>query len=58
VSRGRSLQSAFEPILHALIGALDFSVVGMRAKALRGLSGIVVVDPEILGLVSFESVPC
>ncbi|RSH84025.1 Sister chromatid cohesion protein 2 [Saitozyma podzolica] len=50
VSRGRSLQSAFDPILHALIGALDFSVVGMRAKALRGLSGIVVVDPEILGL--------
>jgi cohesin loading factor subunit SCC2 len=48
------LQSAFDPILRALVGAMDLSVVDVRVKALRGLASIVVVDPEVLGLVGSD----
>lgn len=51
VSRYRTLQGAFDPILHGLITSMDSPVVGLRSKALRGLSTIVVVDPDILSLV-------
>ncbi len=52
VSRGRTLQAAFDPILHALISVMDTPNVALRSKALRGLGSIVTVDPELLGLVS------
>ncbi|KAK8844801.1 hypothetical protein IAR55_006651 [Kwoniella newhampshirensis] len=50
VSRGRSLQSAVDPILHAILGVLDNSAVGLRSKALRAVGTVVMVDPEVLGL--------
>lgn len=48
VSRTRSLQNAFDPILRALVKALDLPGVAHRSKALRGLGGIVVTDPDVL----------
>ncbi|EIW73035.1 hypothetical protein TREMEDRAFT_59198 [Tremella mesenterica DSM 1558] len=51
IARGRSLQNAFEPILHAIISAMDSPAVAHRQKALRGISSVVTVDPDILGLV-------
>ncbi len=53
MARGRSLQAAFEPILHALVGLMDTPVVALRSKALRGIGNIVTVDPDVLGMVSF-----
>ncbi|CAD6587723.1 MAG: Sister chromatid cohesion protein 2 [Tremellales sp. Tagirdzhanova-0007] len=49
-SRGRSLQSAYDPILHALVAIMDTPVVALRSKAIRALSSIVTVDPGVLGL--------
>ncbi|WVO15130.1 hypothetical protein L204_102774 [Cryptococcus depauperatus] len=50
VSRGRSLQNASDPILHALLTTLGTSSIGLRIKALRGVSSIIMVDPELLQL--------
>jgi cohesin loading factor subunit SCC2 len=52
VSRCRSLQNAFEPILHALLSVMDTPTVGLRQKALRGLGSIVTVDSNVLAIVS------
>ena len=52
LARGRKLQNAFDPILHALLSAMNSNVVGHRQKALRSVGSIVVVDPQILALVS------
>lgn len=52
IARGRSLQAAFDSILHALLSVMETPIIGLRSKALRGLSSIVTVDPEVLGLVS------
>lgn len=49
IARHRPLQSAFEPILQALLQSMDFQAVALRSKALRGLSAIVQVDPDVLG---------
>lgn len=50
ISRTRSLQAAFHPILHALSAAMNSPVVALRSKALRALSSVVTVDPDILSL--------
>lgn len=34
---------------------MDSSVVGIRSKALRALSSIVTVDPDVLTLVSLQA---
>ena len=52
LARGRSLQSAFDPILRAIGASMDSSVVALRSKALRALGAIVTVDPDVLSLVS------
>lgn len=52
VSRGRSLQSAIDPIIHALLTALGNPIIAVRTKALRGVGSIVMVDPDVLRLVS------
>jgi cohesin loading factor subunit SCC2 len=52
LSRGRSLQSAFDPILRAIGASLDSTIVALRSKALRALGSIVTVDPDVLALVS------
>ncbi|CCO30647.1 Protein rad9 AltName: Full=SCC2 homolog [Rhizoctonia solani AG-1 IB] len=44
----QSLRNAFEPILSAIILALDAPAVFMRTKALRSLGLIVTKDPTIL----------
>ncbi|ORY23265.1 hypothetical protein BCR39DRAFT_549569 [Naematelia encephala] len=56
VSRGQSLQGAFDPILHALIAAMNTTQVHLRSKALRGLTGVVTVDSTVLGLPSVRQV--
>ena len=45
------MQSAYDPILHALVAIMDTPVVALRSKAIRALSSIVTVDPGVLGLV-------
>ncbi|WVQ82810.1 hypothetical protein IAT38_004942 [Cryptococcus sp. DSM 104549] len=50
VSRGRSLQSAIDPILIALLSSMDNTIVAVRTKALRGVASVVMVDPDVLGL--------
>ncbi|KAL7420405.1 Sister chromatid cohesion protein 2 [Cryptotrichosporon argae] len=50
VARSQSLQNAFEPVVHALVGAMDTNVVMSRQKALRGIGCIVTVDPDVLEL--------
>ncbi|WVR03096.1 hypothetical protein IAU60_000086 [Kwoniella sp. DSM 27419] len=50
VSRGRPLQNAIIPILHALLSVMDNPAVGLRSKALRGISAVTMVDPEVLSL--------
>ena len=52
LARGRSFQSAFDPILRAIGASMDSSVVALRSKALRALGAIVTVDPDVLALVS------
>ena len=52
VARGRALQGAFEPILGALMASMSNTAIGVRTKALKGLSGIVSIDPAILSQVS------
>ncbi|KAG8691558.1 Sister chromatid cohesion protein 2 [Ceratobasidium sp. 423] len=44
----QSLRNAFEPILSAIILALDAPAVFMRTKALRSLGLIITKDPSIL----------
>ncbi|CAE7081849.1 unnamed protein product [Rhizoctonia solani] len=44
----QSLRNAFEPILNAIILALDAPAVFMRTKALRSLGLIITKDPSIL----------
>ncbi|TYJ53043.1 hypothetical protein B9479_006320 [Cryptococcus floricola] len=50
VSRGRSLQGAIDPIIHTLLSTMSNTIIGLRTKALRGISSIVVVDPDVLRL--------
>ena len=52
VANGSSLQSAFDPILNALLSAMGNPLVISRSKALRGLSSIINADPDVLSLVS------
>nr|KIR48435.1 cohesin loading factor subunit SCC2 [Cryptococcus bacillisporus CA1280] len=54
VSRGRSLQSAIDPIIHALLTALGNPIIAVRTKALRGVGSIVMVDPDVLRLRQFR----
>ncbi|EAL23165.1 hypothetical protein CNBA5100 [Cryptococcus deneoformans B-3501A] len=54
VSRGRSLQSAIDPIIHALLTALGNPIIAIRTKALRGVGSIVMVDPDVLRLRQFR----
>jgi hypothetical protein len=51
LARGRSLQSAFDPILRAIGESMDSTVVALRSKALRALGSIVVIDPDVLAMV-------
>ncbi|WVQ72222.1 hypothetical protein IAR50_001771 [Cryptococcus sp. DSM 104548] len=50
VSRGRSLQGAIDPIIHALLSTMSNTIIGLRTKALRGIGSIVMVDPDVLRL--------
>jgi cohesin loading factor subunit SCC2 len=50
IARHRPLQTAFDPILNALINSMDLQAVALRSKALRGLSAIIQVDPDVLAL--------
>lgn len=54
IAKGRALQGAFERILEALAFSMGSTVIGVRGKALRGLSSIVVLDPSLLRLVSVD----
>ncbi|KIR53758.1 cohesin loading factor subunit SCC2 [Cryptococcus gattii Ru294] len=54
VSRGRSLQSAIDPIIHALLTALGNPIIAVRTKALRGVGSIIMVDPDVLRLRQFR----
>ncbi|BEI91569.1 uncharacterized protein CcaverHIS019_0403890 [Cutaneotrichosporon cavernicola] len=48
ISRSNSLQEAFKMLLFALTRYMDSSVVTQRSKALRGLTQVVIADPETL----------
>ncbi|ORX35130.1 hypothetical protein BD324DRAFT_633983 [Kockovaella imperatae] len=48
LAKGRALQGAFDRILDALVLSMGSTVIGVRGKALRGLSGIVGIDPTLL----------
>lgn len=48
LSRSHPLQEAFKQLLFQLTRYMDSSVVTHRSKALRGLTQVVVADPEIL----------
>ncbi|CAK9787000.1 hypothetical protein CC85DRAFT_288268 [Cutaneotrichosporon oleaginosum] len=48
LSRCNPLQEAFKQLLYELTKYMDSSVVSHRSKALRGLTQVVVADPEIL----------
>lgn len=48
ISRSNPMQDAFKMLLYALTQYMDASVVAQRSKALRGLSLVVVADPETL----------
>ncbi|KAK4684433.1 cohesin loading factor subunit SCC2, partial [Tremellales sp. Uapishka_1] len=50
VSRNRPLQHAFDPIMHALLTAMDTPVVAFRSKALRGIGSIVNADSDVLSI--------
>ena len=52
ISCARPLQSAFGPILGALVATMGASIIALRSKALKGLSTIVTVDPDVLAKVS------
>lgn len=54
IARGRPLQSAFAPILNALVSTMGVSLINLRSKALRCLSTIVTVDPDVLAQVSLN----
>lgn len=54
VSRGKSLQNAIDPIIHALLTALGNPIIAVRTKALRGVGNIVMVDPDVLRLPQFR----
>ena len=45
------MRNAFEPILNAIIAALDATAVFVRTKALRALSQILTVDSTVLSSV-------
>ena len=51
----QNLKNAFDPILNVILLALDAPPVFMRTKALRALSQILTVDPNVLSNVSFCS---
>lgn len=48
----QALKNAFDPILNVIIVALDAPPVFVRTKALRALSHILTVDPNVLSNVS------
>lgn len=52
IARSRPLQSAFGPILGALVATMGVLTIALRSKALKGLSTIVTVDPDVLSNVS------
>lgn len=48
LSRSNPMQEAFKMLLHALTQYMDSSAVTQRSKALRGLTQVVLADPDIL----------
>lgn len=49
------MRNAFEPILNAIIAALDATAVFVRTKALRALSQILTIDSTVLSSVRRQS---
>ena len=55
IGMSQSLKNAFDPILSAILTALDAAAVFVRTKALRSLGQILLVDASILSNVSLHA---